>query len=343
MMDYLDGALSDSDKELFMQFLDRNPDLKKELEGLDKTILVPANDTFNAKSRLIKTEADEFEMPYEDYIAIKEIEGELNAEEILWKKSVANKEDACSLSQAYQHTILQKDQNIKFPAKDTIKRVSLIPVFSVATFKKVSVAATIAIVLSIATLPFLKESANDIQSVAVNDTPSAIVVPTQKNIEKAKKTSVEESTALKDSITNKNERRQHIQENNSTVSDFKERERDEPIEPIFAKSPQIETTGLKLNAYELGLNAMMPLVIAHNLEEQEKYYLAMERQIQIESERLSKSAWAISSGVKVINFLSGSKAKVKKFVNENGDMVAYQLKSETISVSRKIKSLPVTN
>ena len=67
-----DGNLSESDQRLLLRFLDENPDLKNELEDLDKTTLHPLKNHTKIKMALLKTPADEVGLDYAEYIAIKE-------------------------------------------------------------------------------------------------------------------------------------------------------------------------------------------------------------------------------------------------------------------------------
>ena len=113
MMDYLDGTLSDTDEATLLQFLEENPQLKEELNGLDNTILKPTETSFNLKSNLLKTPAQEYEMDYPEYVAVKELEEELSADEQAWKSSYLKKNKKHSrLFALYSKTILKADYNI---------------------------------------------------------------------------------------------------------------------------------------------------------------------------------------------------------------------------------------
>lgn len=337
MMDYLDGNLSDSDQTMLLQFLEDNPTLKEELNGLDNMVLNPTEDTFTIKDQLLKTQADEIGLGYPDYIAIKEVEEGLSEEENLWKASYLKEDKQHSnLFTSYTQTLLKANKNIRYQLKGNLKRATLIPIITINKLKRISIAAAVAMLLSVGTLPFLKESAHQMKTVVVNDPPSLITMP-KAQTEKAPNKDIQ----VKDKINTKAAVRQETVV--QTIVPTEQRtivaSNDMPIEALGIES--FETT--KVNAYELGLNEMMPIIIANNMAEREQEYLAMQSQVEQESARLSKSSRAIVGSVKVINFLSGNETKMNKVLNQDGQMVAYQLESENISIRQRIKNKPVTN
>ncbi len=179
----------------------------------------------------------------------------------------------------------------------------------------------------------------------MNDTPSLIVLP---KTTKTQSTEKKQSTTADQKLTektknstseNKSESKQEISTPKVTLPVREE----EIIEPIAGKQIDFKISNKPLNAYEIGLNEMMPLVIANNLEEAKENELAMENYVQTESQKLSRSVKALGTGIRFINYISGNPSTVKKYVNKDGEMVAYQLESDNISFSRKIKSMPVTN
>jgi hypothetical protein len=340
MMDYLDGVLSDADNRLFQAFLDHNPAIQAELEGLDTFVVKPLHkDIFSEKNLLLKNEADELGMPYADFLAIKEVEGiELTEYEEKWKLDYSNEKD--SLFNRYKNTIIERNNNIKYSKKITLKRVVLIPFLTVSVLRNTGIAASIALFLTIGAATFFKQSYSNTQSVVVNDLPSLIQMPKNKEyhqmVSQVLVSPVDTNSSVK--ATSKEHSKGGL-----AISSKVKLEADNIIKPLVSKECDNIMTYKEINAYETGLNVMMPFVIAHNLKQVEKKQLALESHVQRESQRLSRSVRALSSGVKVINFLSGSSATVKTYVNEDGEMVAYQIDAENIQVSQKIKPMSVTN
>ncbi|WP_430935510.1 hypothetical protein [Saccharicrinis sp. 156] len=336
MMDYLDGNLSDSHKALLLQFLEKNPQIKEELQGLDKIILSPDEEVHAPKANLLKAPEAYADMAYPDYIGAKEIEVGLDEDEKTWKASYLQEYDN-RLFLLYPKTILKADQTIQYQPKGNIKRAVLIPTLKLNTLRKVSAAAIITFLLSFGAMPFLKKSSDDIQTVAVNDPPSLITMP---------KTNTQTTTPKKNVKTKKEETEPYHVVEYSTEAVTNTADQSVPEKVEYESLPKREVYPLKtekVNAYELGLNAMMPIVIANNLLEREQNYLAMQSEVKEESQRLSRSAKAIASGVKVINFLSGNETKMKKVLNQDGVMVAYEVESDNISIRQRIKNKPVTN
>ena len=52
LTDFMDGKLSATRTEELMSFLDQNPNLKEEFEGLETIILKPGNIRFSPKEQL---------------------------------------------------------------------------------------------------------------------------------------------------------------------------------------------------------------------------------------------------------------------------------------------------
>ncbi len=346
IIDYLDGMLSKADQKQFEQFLDQHPHIKKEMEGINDMVLEPEDISFLDKSSLLKTDADDLNIPFEDYIAIKEIETGLDKNEEDWKKDfIAESGENEKVFLAYQKTKLQSTDAIRFSNKASLKRATIIPLFTLTTLRKVSAAAVIAILLSIGTFPYLKKSENEMLSVAVVDPPSLIVLPkktnTQNSIKKQDIMNQENSSVSKNVSTKKNKSEQ--KQTTEITKETQHTREKEIIVPLVNRQIDIKISNKPLNAYEIGLNEMMPIIIANNLEESKENELAMNNHIQNESQKLSRSVKALSTGIRFINYISGSPTTIKKYINEDGEMVAYQLESDNISFSRKIKSMPVTN
>ncbi len=343
MIDYLDGNLTEEGKKLFLQFLDQNPHLKNELEDMDKTILIPDETLTLDKTDLFKTEGDEIEIPYPDFIAIKEMEEGLNDAEIQWKnifiKEDTKKEDIFS---AYKKTILKTIQTIHFPNKSSLKRVTLAPFLTHDNLKKISIAATIAIILSIGSWNFFIQSKYLQQPLALQQTHTDTIETIEENQE-----STRSNTFEIDTITSILEKPKKINAPKLLIAKSETKEKTifkkDTMRALAYATPihKIQTT--TVNAYEVGLNVMIPMLIENNLQSKEENEMALKEYVSKESKRLQRSAKAISGGMKVLGFLSGNSTTFDKVVNEEGEMVAFTMEAKNISVSKKIKNIPVTN
>ncbi|TLX76995.1 hypothetical protein E9993_04735 [Labilibacter sediminis] len=332
MIDYLDGNLSEADQDLLFRFLDENPELKSELEGLDNTILKAPESHFEEKPNLLKTEADALGVSYAEYIAIKAHEEGLSQEETDWRDNyLQNNKKSAAWFNAYLRLKLKADLTIIFKAKTTLKRSVLIPWVNQSTIRKISAAAVIAILLSVGGLPFLKDNSQSMQTVVVNDPPSLIKLP-------ASKDSDTENISEHKENPKQNKVLQISTEKSDTNTTPQQQLKREFIAPITTQ-PELTTLKVeRINAYEAGLNAMMPIMIARSQEERMLEEENTKTRMQKESLRLSRSSRALASGVKVLNFISGNDTQVKKYLNQDGELVAYKLESDNISISRKVKS-----
>ena len=81
IIDYLDGNLDNEKEKLFLHFMDKNPDLKKEFDLMRSITLNPEKVNFDKKHLLFKSTNPAFDMPESDYLMIKELEEGLSAEE----------------------------------------------------------------------------------------------------------------------------------------------------------------------------------------------------------------------------------------------------------------------
>lgn len=79
--DWLEGNLSDGQKELFIKFLDENPDLKEEIVNLSLSTLSPEKISFENKDSLLKTPKDLLPSQIE-YLSAAYFENDLSAEQI---------------------------------------------------------------------------------------------------------------------------------------------------------------------------------------------------------------------------------------------------------------------
>ena len=338
MMDYLDGNLSDTDRMLLFHFLEQNPHLKDEMNGLENLVVNPQEEVFASKHTLLKGSAELSDMPYAEYLAIKEVESGLDADEQQWKSSYLKKDKTRAILFAqYSKVTLKANQSLRYPLKTGLKRVVLMPVLKVATFKRIGVAAAIALLLSIGLVPFVQNTVKNDTIVAVNETPVPIDKP-KTNTNKETPTVIEAELIA-------------VTENHPTVSINKESllvTNSKPAFEVIKMEPLVHKKihPLKtqnVNAYELGLNAMMPIVIANNLADKKDDQLALQSRVSQQSEQLTRNAMLMSGSIKLINLLAGNETKVKKVLNQDGQMVAYQIESDNISIRQRIKNKPVTN
>jgi hypothetical protein len=146
MIDYLEGNLDNDKQRLFSIYLDKNPDLRTELELFQLSILKPEKELFDNKYLLLKSTDPMIDMPESDYLLIKQIEEGLTDKEHdrlikLGKLYPKLKNDY----KTYKLTKLRVPQII-FPKKSSLKRKNIIP-YLWTTIGSVAAAAILLFIL----------------------------------------------------------------------------------------------------------------------------------------------------------------------------------------------------
>lgn len=105
IIDYLDGKLTTDQVGQLILFLEMNPDIAEEFDGLDEVKLEDSNPIFSGKESLLREPMD---LPMEevDMLLVKKLEGDLNEEEEKAVNAMINSHEWISRSWA----ILQKTQ-----------------------------------------------------------------------------------------------------------------------------------------------------------------------------------------------------------------------------------------
>ena len=122
-VDYLEGKLDEKLVDAFIEFLQKNPDLKEELKLFETVEAVPENATFTKKDKLYKAKYDEEDAF--NHAAIANLEGDISGKEKREFESYLSthteKQDDISL---FSKTILNADENIQFEHKDKLYKKS---------------------------------------------------------------------------------------------------------------------------------------------------------------------------------------------------------------------------
>jgi hypothetical protein len=154
LVDYLDGKLSPSSVSELMLFLEQNPDLKGEFEGIEDAVLVAEEIAYTDKSELKKKSFLNSGIDNElEYISIASIEGVLTESEKLKLNSeiIQNKKFERQIN-IYKTTILQPNSEIHFTGKAQLKRTRIVPIRFTTLRKAVSIAASIGLIIGVYTI-----------------------------------------------------------------------------------------------------------------------------------------------------------------------------------------------
>ncbi|MGM0497904.1 MAG: hypothetical protein ACQESJ_08305, partial [Bacteroidota bacterium] len=123
IIDYMEGNLSSSRKEEFLQFMAANPDLKEEFESWEEVKINPTqNISFPEKNTLKKNNAIfPDESPFEE-LCIAKLEGDLTKNEtILFDQYIKEEQEKAKTYKLYTQTKLTPDNSVTYPEKEKLK------------------------------------------------------------------------------------------------------------------------------------------------------------------------------------------------------------------------------
>lgn len=143
-LDYLDGTLSSLQQITLEEFLDKNPDLKLELEEMECPVLSKDSVPMNFES----LKEIPFRKNFDDF-CIARLEGDLSADnELAFDTFLEKNESFKKEHQSYQKTIFVADNNLVCPDKNKLKRSSRTVAFW-WYFSRIGVAASIILLFSL--------------------------------------------------------------------------------------------------------------------------------------------------------------------------------------------------
>ncbi|RIJ48674.1 hypothetical protein D1614_09070 [Maribellus luteus] len=118
-IDYLEGNLDEQLVDVFIDFLQQNPDLKEELELFSAVTAVPESLTFNKKKRLYHEKYD-LESEFNE-AAVARLEGDLSAQEMLdFDAYVLSHPEKQEDIDQFDKTRLKADESIRFEKKNKL-------------------------------------------------------------------------------------------------------------------------------------------------------------------------------------------------------------------------------
>lgn len=338
VLDYLEGTITEPDRQLLLLFLEAHPELKADLE-VDINLSVKSTNNepvYHFKEQLFRHHAHAFDMPVKDFLLIKQLEEGLNSSEeaeLIIAEPDADIREKMKL--LYQRTQLHTDTSIHYTKKSKLRRFVLMPALR-QTLVHRSIAVAASIIISLGIWIGLDQPQTPSQNLASNTDKPATVnnEPTLAQNKILEKTLTNETKPSRDSLLklSNNPMDKPVKPIDTTGNTFI------PIEneQYLASINQIKNIGTKpINAYEYGLNVMMPQYMNNNLLRSE--LASIYQQIEQEDENPSLSLALVEGGVKVMNLLSKEPMKMNKYYNADGKVVGYQVKSENIEVNRRVK------
>lgn len=329
---FLDGLLNEADERAFVLFVERHPHLLDE-SLLDGSMLEPPIVTFTGKGSLKKEKSEIEGLSSFEYLAVKSIEEGLDGQEAeqlkgLIKERPALENELYLLSKAQ----LKADTSVLFADKQVLKRV----LFWQGALGRVlkltaSAAAIVGILLLVKPVFLFKPDVSKVgmanhNKSAMKSMPMAMadkrVVGRESNV-----VAVLAEPAIPDE--------KHGEELIRQVADSRICE----LEPLVSKTSVVLLPQPALNAYEIGLNVMMPQFL-DNLVDQGEWLTVLQEGEKVAPEqplRENFSVRMVEEGVKLVNVIGGDRLRFSKAYDNEGNIVAYQIKTDGIEWSRQIK------
>ncbi len=176
LIDYLDGQLNASQVDELLLFLDQNPDIKGEIEGIEDAVLVAETSSFPNKSSLKKKSflKDGIDNEF-DYLCISAAEGLLNIDEKLaFEKSIEKDSTKLKTYNEFKKSKLTPNSELRYNGKAHLKRLPAIPIRYSQFRIAINVAAAITLLLGVYTLSrvLINEKSIDNSSVIVESVNS---------------------------------------------------------------------------------------------------------------------------------------------------------------------------
>lgn len=122
-LDFLEGNLESSQVGEFLEFLEQNPDLKDELNGLESFKIKQEEIQFSGKEKLYKTAEDTRELIEKKMVA--SLEGDMDTDEKQsFEAFISGNPELKRDYELYKKARLEPDLSVQFPAKSKLYRKS---------------------------------------------------------------------------------------------------------------------------------------------------------------------------------------------------------------------------
>ncbi|MFP4555523.1 MAG: hypothetical protein ACLFNU_01520 [Bacteroidales bacterium] len=170
-IDFIDGNLSEQEQELLCLFLDENPDLKRELNGINDVVLEQPHAQYHFKQNLKRADFNKLGIENElDYLCIAELENDISYKERdeLHKLTADSKKNRI-VRRLYSTIRLKPNLNLVYPNKSALKRTRIFSLPRKTLIIMTSAAAGVLILVSVFTLLNLLVSTETEQIVSYND------------------------------------------------------------------------------------------------------------------------------------------------------------------------------
>lgn len=342
LLDYFEGNLSKEEIDMLHKLARENSNIREELENFEEIPLTPPPIELNIKNSLYRTDNEGTELNNAEYLIVKHLEEGLTPyeEKILsheYKSEKAKEREIAIMKMAK----LQPGEET-FQLKSKVKRVLVIRL-SVSTARK---AAAIAILLIATTISLWFANDMNISKeplvAKVEKTENIKPIISNKTSEKESNTSDREHNTQKSTtssektektITNSNQEIDNKEINTETIINKEDEQQKnidlQPMQPLTAMAATVTSDEQDINAYEIGVNHMMPLYIAM-LNNKPSEATAQEN-------TTPRRLTLLEGGIKVFNLISGRDYRMEICEDKDGNVTEYNLITENRIINRQIR------
>jgi hypothetical protein len=340
-LDYIEGNLSPSEEKELIEFIEINYDLKKELNDWEDIKLTPSEEeNFTGKPELKKNNAVfPNETPFEEQ-CIAKFEGDLSQqEENLFDLELKQDINKYKTYKTYEKTKLFPDQSIVYPGKKDLKArdTKTVNLFRIPLQPVLATAASITLIVGL----FFNTKTNQTNSYQNYSTIESIKINKQINKKAYKQNYLG---------TNKNDIN-NIKDLNIDIKKFLPIAKVEVLNTFnssyasIEKIQSISITDQKLYSFKADKKQPINQKIPRNLKNDNNSSL-----FSLESTKLNPKLIYANKGnsnfslldiadlsFKGISKLTGKEIALKRTYNKNGELKKLAFKTETFSISTKVK------
>ena len=339
-LDYLDGRLDAGQTGMLMSFLEFNPDLKEELEGMELLKLEAAGTEYDLKASLRKpasspTPGNIIEN-FEDY-CISCIEKQISpAEESMMKEIMEKDTGKRDMFSLYQATILKADESIIYPSPSRLRR----RIIDIPRVRIIVTAAAAAAVLLLA-LPWLFRSpAENIPGSVEQNTNEArveILPPEPAEMQKAGETGAIRETSsriARSEIITAQQYAPAVQEEDKTTGDRQEFFEKEPVMLKRLESrgaERLETPGSTENTF---LAVKSPANRPEYLSLDEYAMQQLNTRVLSNSPERKRLFWRMAdAGIQKLNQLSEEDYSLARETDDSGRVRRFTFETPSFGIS----------
>ena len=338
MLDLIEGNLNAVEKAGVYDFLNKNPDLKAELEEFNSVVLIPEDSPrFNDKSSLKKSDTQIEGVDRNDYLLIGKTENVLATEELREYEVFVRTEPASRYYQKkYDEIKLKADTSVRYPEKNKLKRVVLIPFITRENFYRAAVVLILLMLISGSWFVLRPLAGSREKSMAELSVPAA-------------STNIKDTGSSQSAVTNTepdDDKQDQFKQTELSPVNKKTVYKTESLTALSDKRTMAGLTKLqkkgvdevlkpvKLNGYEIALNRIMPLYISY-LRSQDIKPVVKPNTADVRKD--DTPGGLLAGGVKVLNKLTGSEIRIGKRYDERGDVVSYTFATPNLQINHKVK------